>query len=190
MFVPSSSFHFHAMKTHFTSLLGIAAVSCLVATAASCSDRQKDPEPTIKSAELQAAPSTSPAPERALPPTSEIAASPATASAPATSSDPFAEASATLSRATRDQAASLSSVPDMVSRGIDANIAAWKARGGTSSTMSDSKLDLARTDFTQKVQGLVLSDEETWRNAKTTAQSSLENLRRAYDEMMAGQNRS
>jgi hypothetical protein len=188
MFVPFSSFEFHAMKTYFTSLLGVAAMSCLVATAASCSDRQKDPDPTIKSVEVHPGPSTNPVPERALPPTTGAAVSAVVASAVSSpTSDPFAEAASTLDRATRDQAASLTLVPDTVSRGIDSNIAAWKARGGTSTTMSESKLELARTDFTQKIQALSLADQETWKNAKTTAQSSLENLRRAYSDLMTGQ---
>src|ERR1700709_463103 len=106
MFIPCSSFEFHTMKTYFTSLLGVVAMSCLVATAASCSDRQKDPDPTIKSVEVHPGPATNPVPERALPPTTGTTVSPvATSSVPATTSDPFAEAASTLDRASRDQAA-------------------------------------------------------------------------------------
>ena len=172
------------MKTYFTSLLGIVAMSCIVGTAASCSDRQK-PDPTIKSVEANPAPASNLVPERALPPTT-VAAVPVASAAVSPASDPFADVSSLLERTARDQASTLTSVPETVSRNIDSNVAAWKARGGTSTNMSESKLELARTDFTQKVRTLTLADIQTWKNAKADAQSSLENLRRAYDELMAG----
>ena len=175
------------MKTYFTSLLGITAMTCLVATAASCSDRQKEPEPTVKSVEVTPAPAVNPVPERALPPTGIVATPVATAALTPVTTDFFAATSSALDRATRNSASSLTSLPDDVNRGIDAAIANWKAKGGNSSTMGESKLELARTDFNQKIRTLSLADEETWKNAKTTAQSSLENLRQAYDELLAGQ---
>jgi hypothetical protein len=183
MFIPSLGFHFPAMKNYFTSLLSITAMSCLVATAASCSDRRKDPDPTVKSAEAN------PAPESALPPTG-LAALPVVTPAAPVPADLFAKASATLDNTKRDQASILTSLPDKLNRTIDANIAAWKAKGGVSTEMSESKLELARTDFNQKIRTLTLADDETWKNARGDAQSSLENLRRAYGELMAGKIRN
>ena len=173
------------MKTYFTSLLGIIAMSCIVGTAASCSDRQKEPDPTVKSVEANPAPAANLVPERALPPTT-VAAIPVASAAASPAGDPFVDASSALDRATRDQASTLTSVPESVSRNIDSNVTAWKARGGVSTNMSENKLELARTDFAQKVRTLTLADAETWKNAKIAAQSSLENLRNVYEELMAG----
>ena len=173
------------MKTYFTSLLGIIAMSCIVGTAASCSDRQKEPDPTVKSVEVNPAPASNLVPERALPPAA-LASIPVASTAVAPANDPFSDASSLLDRATRDQVSTLTPVPETVNRNIDSNLAAWKARGGASTNMSESKLELARTDFTQKVRTLTLADAETWKNAKVDALASLENLRRAYDELMAG----
>ena len=101
--------------------------------------------------------------------------------------DLFAAASAALDHATRAQASSLTAAADNLSREMDSGISNWKAQGGTTTATEESKLDLARTDFTQKIRTLTLADDDTWRNAKEAAQSSLENLRQAYDGLMAGQ---
>lgn len=185
MFTPSFSYHFHAMKTYFTSLLSIVAMSGVIGTAASCSDH-KEPDPAVTSKSAAVDPSPATTAERALPPAS-VAASPVdAASIAATPTDPFSAASDALDHATRDKASSLTTVPEKVSRAIDASLATWKAKGGASTNMSDSKLELARTDFTQKVHALTLADEATWKSAKTDALSSLEHLRRAYSDLMTG----
>jgi hypothetical protein len=125
-------------------------------------------------------------PERALPPT-DVNVSPldATLIAP-TPTDPFSAANDALDHATRDKASSLTTVPEKVNRAIDSGLAAWKAKGGDSTNMSESKLELARTDFTQKVHALTLADEATWKSTKADALSSLEHLRRAYSDLIKG----
>jgi hypothetical protein len=189
MFTPSLSFHFHAMKTYFTSLLSIVAMSGVIGTAASCSDH-KEPNPVIKSTSVDVNPSPVVTPERALPPTNVAALPVDAASIVATPTDPFSAASDALDHATRDKASSLTTVPEKVNRAIDSSLAAWKAKGGASTNMSESKLELARTDFTQKVHALTLADEATWKSAKIDALSSLEHLHRAYSDLMTGREES
>ena len=174
------------MKTYFTSLLGIVAMSCLVATAASCSDHQKEPAPAIKSVEANPAPASNLVPERALPPTTTVA-SPVSANNTVTTAptDIFSATSSALDGVTRDQVASLTALPDTLNRSLDAAISSWKAKGGNSTNIDESKLELARTDFTQKVRTLSLADEETWKSAKADARSSLENLRQVYGELLS-----
>jgi hypothetical protein len=167
------------MKTYLTSLLGIVAMSCIVGTAASCSDHQKTQNPDGKSAEVNSVPTVTP--ERALPPTT-VAVTPVAT----TPMDPFSDASNALTSASRDHTAALTPVPENVSRMIDSGLATWKAKGGVSTNKSESKLALARTDFTQKVNALTLADAATWKSAKADALASLENLRRAYNDLMTG----
>ncbi len=173
------------MKTYFTSLLGIIAMSAIIGTAASCSDH-KEPDPAIKSKSVDVTPSPEVTPERVLPPTTVAALPVDAASIVATPADPFSAATNALDHATRDHATSLTTVSEKVSRAIDASLIAWKAKGGASTNMGESKLELARTDFTQKVNALTLADEATWKSAKINALSSLENLHRAYSELMTG----
>jgi hypothetical protein len=185
MNVPTLGFHFHAMKTYFSSLLGVTALSCVIATGASCSDRHRSPDPTLKSVEITPSPNTNPTPERTLPP-SPIAIAPVAAAIDASlNSSAFDEASAIIDRVTRASVADLNSVPENLSKAIDANISTWKARGGVSTNTGESKLELARTDFAQKVRTLTLADDETWKTAKSAAHASLEDLRRAYEALIA-----
>ena len=177
------------MKTYFTSLLGIVAMSGIIGTAASCSDH-KEPNPVIKSNSVDVNPSPVATPGRALPPTNVAAAPVDAASIIVTPTDPFSAASDALDHATRDKASSLTTVPEKVNRAIDSGLAAWKAKGGASSNTSESKLALARTDFTQKVHALTLADQTTWKSAKSDALSSLEQLRRAYNDLMTGREES
>ena len=185
MFVPTLGFHFHAMKTYFSSLLGVTALSCVIATGASCSDRRHSPDPTLKSVEITPGPATNLTPERTLPP-SPVAVVPVAAVTDASiNSSAFDEASGALERVTRDSVADLNSVPENLSKSIDANITSWKSHGGVSTNASESKLELARTDFAQKVRTVTSADGDTWKTAKSAAQASLENLRRAYEELIA-----
>src|SRR6185295_10181076 len=100
-------------------------------------------------------------------------------------SDAFDQAAAALDRVTPSSVADLNPVPETLSRAINANITNWKSRGGVSTSATESKLELARTDFAQKVRTLGLADDETWKSAKSAAIASLENLRRAYEELVA-----
>ena len=181
MFTPAFSSHFRAMKTYFTSLLGIIAMSCLIGSAASCSDHQKEQDAKLKTAEINPAPAGTP--ERTIASTT-IAATPVSK----TTMDPFSAASDALTSATRDHTEALTPVPEQVSQMIDSSLASWKAKGGVSTSKSESKLALARTDFTQKVNALTLADAATWNSAKADALASLENLHRAYTDLMSGKN--
>ncbi len=173
------------MKTYFSSLLGVTALSCVIATGASSSDRHRGPDPTLKTVEFTSGPAMNPTPERTLPP-SPVAVVPVAAVTDASiNSSAFDEASAALDRVTRDSVASLNAVPENLSKAIDANISSWKSHGGVSTNTGENKLELARTDFAQKVRTLTLTDDETWKTAKSAAQASLENLRRAYEELIA-----
>jgi len=185
MNVPSVGFHLDAMKAYFGSLLGITALSCAIATGASSSEPHRNPEPAIKSVEFTSGPASAPVPERTLP-ASQVAVAPLVAAVDASvNTTGFDEASTALERVTRDSVADINSVPDNLNRSIDANITNWKSHGGVSTSATENKLDLARTDFTQKVRTLTLADPETWRTAKTAALASLEELRRAYEELIA-----
>lgn len=185
MNVPTLGFHFHAMKTYFSSLLGVTALSCVIATGASCSDRRHTPDPTLKSVEVTPGPATNLTPERTLPP-SPVAIAPLVAATDASiNSSAFDEASAAIDRVTRSSVADLNSVPENLGKAIDANIASWKSHGGVSTNTNENKLELAKTDFAQKVRTLTLSDTETWKTAKSAAQASLDDLRRAYEELIA-----
>lgn len=135
----------------------------------------------MKAAEINPPPAITP--ERALPPPTVAVTAVATAA-----TDPFSEASNALTSASRDHTDALTPVPENVSRLIDSSLAAWKAKGGVSSNRSESKLALARTDFGQKVNALTLADAATWKSAKADALASLENLRRAYNDLMTGKN--
>ena len=122
-------------------------------------------------------------PERAVPPPMVAVTAAAT-----TAMDPFSAASDALTSASRDHTDALTPVPTNVSRIIDSSLAAWKAKGGVSTNKSESKLALARTDFAQKVNALTLAGDATWKSAKADALASLENLRRAYNDLMTGKN--
>jgi len=173
------------MKTYFSSLLGITALSCVIATGASCSDRHRNPDPTLKSVEISPGPAMNPTPERTLPPP-QLAPIPVAAAVDASvNSSAFDEAAAAIERVSRDSVSDLNSVPDNLSRSIDANITNWKSHGGVSTNATENKLELARTDFAQKIRTLTLADEETWKTAKSAAQASLDKLRRAYEELIA-----
>jgi len=173
------------MKKYFFSTFGLLVTTTLIVTTAGCSERRREADPIVKSSEVNPPPVAATAPARALPPATLETVPLATASAPGTT-DLFSEISASINNAARDSASQLSALPDNLSRTIDAHIAAWKATGGTSTNMTDSKLALARTDFTQKVRTLILSGDDTWESAKTDALSSLENLRKAYSDLLAG----
>jgi len=184
MNVPAIGFHFHAMKTYFSSLLGITALSCVIATGASCSDRRHNPDPTLKTVEIRPGPAMAVTPKRALPPSS-VAVIPVSAVVDASvDTAAFDEASGALDHVTRNSVADLNSVPENLSRSIDANITNWKSRGGVSTNTSENRLELARVDFAQKVRTLSLADDETWKTAKSDAQASLEKLRRAYESLI------
>jgi len=185
MNLPSFGFHFHAMKTYFSSLLGATALSCVIATGASCSDRPRNPDPTLKTVEVSPGPAVNPTPERTLP-QHRVAVVPVAAAVDATvNSDAFEQAAAALDRVTPSSVAELNPVPENLSRAINANITNWKSHGGVSTSATENKLELARTDFAQKIRTLGLSDDETWKTAKSAALASLENLRRAYEELIA-----
>lgn len=173
------------MKTYFSSLLGVTALSCVIATGASCSDRHRGPDPTLKSVEITPTPATKPATDRTLPSTQAVVIPVAAAVDASANTSGFDEASAALDRVTRASVSDLNSVPENLNRSIDANIANWKSHGGVSTSTSENKLELARTDFAQKIRTLGLADAETWKAAKSDALASLENLRRAYEELIA-----
>jgi len=173
------------MKTYFSSLLGVVAFSCVIGTGASCSDRHRNPDPTLKSVEITPGPARNLVPERTLPPP-QVGVIPVAAAVDVSiNSSAFDEASAALDRVDRSTVSDLNSVPENLNRSIDANIASWKSRGGVAASTTENKLELARTDFAQKIRTLSLAEEETWRTAKSDAQASLEKLRRAYEELVA-----
>lgn len=184
MYVPSHSFHLPVMKNYFTSLLSITAMTCLIATTASCSDRPKEPDPLVKSVEVSPAPAAKPTPTPNVP-NDPVKVVPVASALPPPTAGIFNEVSHTLQDVTRDQATLLTSLPENLSRSIDTSLATWKASGGKSTNMSESKLSLARTDFAQKVRTLSLAGEDTWESAKTDAQSSLEHLREAYEDLLS-----
>src|SRR5215216_4550646 len=122
MTTPSFGFHFHAMKTYFSSLLGVTALSCVITTGASSSDRHRNPDPTVKTVEVTPGPATNPTLERTLPQHS-VAVVPVAAAVDATvNSDAFDQAAAALDRVTPSSVADLTPVPENLSRAIDANI--------------------------------------------------------------------
>jgi|GEM_PF-4611658 len=174
MFIPTPGFHRPVAIYPFNSLLGIIALGSLMFTAASCSDHRKGPDPVVKSAAAQASPAAA------------IPVASADTVAAEEPSDAFAAASSTLEKVTRGRVSTLTPLPAAINRSIDARIAAWKAKGGDSTALSESKLDLARTDFSQKIQTLSLAGVETWESARTEATASLEKLRRACESVLAG----
>lgn len=188
MFIPTLGFHFPIMKNHPSFWFSLTALSCLIITAASCSDRRKGPDPQVQRRDAPTAPAVA-----ANHPTEHAGLTAGNRVIPLASTtddtlDVFASAAATLESVNREQAAVLTPIPDQVNRAINARIAAWKASGGNSTALSESKLELARTDFTQKIQTLSLASAETWKTAKSETLSSLESLRRAYQSVISGQN--
>lgn len=189
MFIPTFGFHFPPMKSHFASLVGITAVSCVVITAASCSDRQKEPDPKVAQvANSKPSPAPNPAAEPALPPAGVTAVP--VASSVVETPDIFADVSSTLDSVTKDEVAVLTPLPAKVNQSIDAMVSNWKAKGGNSTPINENKLSLARTDFAQKIQTLSLASADTWKTAKSDAQASLESLRRAYESLTSGADQS
>ena len=159
------------MKNQNLILLAVVSITSLFSVTAGCSERQPTPDPVAKSAAINPAPLEATVPSRTAVAGGVVTTTVATG-ADATP-DLFATTAATLEKSTREQVAELTALPDQVSRMIDSTIASWKAKGGNSNSMSESKLELARTDFTQKVRTLTLAGEDTWTSAKTDAQSSL-----------------
>ncbi len=168
------------MKNFAFSFFTLFATTSLLISTASCSDRRRDVDPIVKSAEATPAPAASQAPAPAP------VASAALPAATPVMADVFTSVSNTLENIPRSQASSLSALADKLNQNIDASLEAWKAGGGNSTTMTESKLSLARTDFAQKVRALSLAGEDTWKNAKLEAVSSLESVRVAYGKLIAG----
>lgn len=170
------------MKKHLFSLFSLVATLPLLFSSASCSDRRRDVDPVVKSAEVNPAPIANPTPA----PASSAAANTTLPVATPVMADVFTNVSTTLENIPRSQASSLTALTDKLNQNIDASLEAWKAGGGNSTTMTESKLSLARTDFTQKVRTLSLAGEDTWKNAKLEAVASLESVRVAYGKLIAG----
>jgi len=169
------------MKKNIYSLFSLVATTALLFTSASCSERRKSIDPVVKSSAADA-PVESAAPAPAL----SAAANSTLPAATPVMAEVFASVSSTLDGLPRSQASSLTALSDKLNHSIDASLEAWKAGGGNSTTMTESKLSLARTDFTQKVRALSLAGEDTWKNAKLEAASSLESVRVAYGKLIAG----
>lgn len=163
------------MKNKACSFLIIVTVTALAA-AAGCSDRSKSESAPIAGSPSPAGSEASTAMPMPVAPGAPAPASP----------DPFIEIAAALDSVTRETVTRVSTALPAMEQAVDAQLAAWKAAGVTGTTAAGEKLAEARTDFSQSINALSLADAVTWNNVKETAQSSLQNLRRALADYPAG----
>lgn len=97
--------------------------------------------------------------------------------------DPFTRMANILGILPREQSAKAAPMLADMNRSIDAELAQWKANGG-SNPIGEEKLAMARADLEDKVGSLSFADDYTWENARAEVMTSLSNLKRTYDEVL------
>jgi len=172
------------MKNHPITLLTLTTAAIFSAITAGCSERKSADTTVAERSRVEPAPATAVTAASAPMPNATMPAPLQTGAVAPT--DIFAESSNVLRQTTRERVSELTVMPDLLNKNLDTALTAWKAAGGQSDAATENTLAMARTDFTQKVRTLTLAGDDTWTSAKTEAQTSLANLQRSWNSLIAG----
>jgi hypothetical protein len=156
------------MKIHPFALVASVSVSALIA-AAGCSDKSHD----------NAAPASADRTPSAVAPAEPGAVAPVVPATP----DPFAEISDALRSAGREQSANLAVLQERMQQSITERLGAIKASGRVVPRETESKLDAALDDFSEKVKALSTASAETWESARSNAVASLDTAHSIFNDI-------